>query len=89
MVLSSLIKMNSSLLIIGKYIEMEEYRRQLMLVTPHAPASISVCLNQMWYNLLVANDQNISNVWCNHMSDSCKRDIQNYFSDQNINLKLN
>ena len=44
----------------------------------------SVCLNRMWYNLLVlapGSHPARAGAWDRHMSDTCRQQLRRYFSD--------
>lgn len=67
---------------------MEEYRRQVLLAQTKADSETKICLNKMWYNLLVANDSNVSQTWSRDMSNWCQDSIRNHFKRQKVNLTL-
>lgn len=67
---------------------MEEYRRQLLKTLGNAPPSLDLCLNQMWYNLLSCDDNNVEVKWRHNMSPTCQTEIQAYFKSKGISLVL-
>ncbi len=67
---------------------MENYRQKLLQLRTQAPSGLHNCLNQMWYNLLIANDSNVNVVWGQNMSTSCKREIISYFREKGAGLDL-
>ena len=68
--------------------DIETYRQKLLQLKPHAPSNLHTCLTQMWYNLLTAETANVNRVWCRHMSDSCRRDLESYFRKEGAGLDL-
>ena len=67
---------------------MDNYRQTILQLMSTAPSGLHLCFNQMWYNLLSADDKKVESAWCQNMSEDCKKEMIDYFRQKGVKLAL-
>lgn len=63
-----------------------DFRKQLLLANNKTHQQ-EYCFNQVWYNLLLSNNDNWQQLWSHNLSELCQKTITDFFKQKNIKGK--